>query len=74
MKRLSLFGSGKLNYGIANCLTLTALFSDLHYETPGGLTKDQYEDDPDKPDLRQQLHRARVHNKRVFITQHFLAD
>jgi iron complex outermembrane receptor protein len=46
MKRLSLFGLGKLKYGISNSLTLTALFSDLHYETPGGLTEDQYEDDP----------------------------
>lgn len=48
MKRLSMFGSGKLNYGISNNIKLTALFSDLHYETPGGLTKAQYENDPEQ--------------------------
>jgi iron complex outermembrane receptor protein len=46
MKRLSLLGSGKLNYGTFNSLALTMLLSDLRYETPGGLTRVQYQDDP----------------------------
>lgn len=46
LKRLSLLGSGKLRYKSSNSIKLTVLFSDLHYETPGGLTKAQYEDDP----------------------------
>lgn len=46
MKRLSLLGSGKFSYANANSISLTMLFSDLNYETPGGLTEAQYEDDP----------------------------
>lgn len=46
MRRLSLLGSAKLKYGSANSVKLTMLLSDLHYETPGGLTKAQYDDNP----------------------------
>jgi iron complex outermembrane receptor protein len=46
MKRFSLSGSGKLGYGEANHVTLTMLFSDLHYETPGGLTAAQFKENP----------------------------
>lgn len=48
MKRLSLSGSGKFHYGSASSLRLTLLFSDLHYETPGGLTKVQFEERPEQ--------------------------
>jgi iron complex outermembrane receptor protein len=46
MNRLNLLGSGKLQYGISNSVTLTALFSDIHYQTPGGLTKAQFQENP----------------------------
>jgi iron complex outermembrane receptor protein len=46
MKRLSLLGSGKLKYGASGSLTLTTLFSDLQYETPGGLTSAQFQENP----------------------------
>lgn len=48
MKRLSLLGSVKVSYGSANSVGFTALFSDLHYETPGGLTRAQVEDKPEQ--------------------------
>lgn len=48
MKRLSLLGSARLRYGTANSVKLTMLFSDLHYETPGGLTKAQFEANPEQ--------------------------
>lgn len=46
MRRLNLLGSAKLTYGSGNSVKLTMLFSDLHYETPGGLTKAQYDENP----------------------------
>ena len=45
-RRLSVLGSGKLNYRRANSVRLTLLFTDLHYETPGALTKEQYNNNP----------------------------
>lgn len=46
MKRLNLLGSGRLLYGSSNSVKLTMLFSNLHYETPGGLTSDQFKENP----------------------------
>lgn len=45
MKRVNVLGTGKLQYG-SNTLTITLLFADLHYQTPGGLTRAQYSDNP----------------------------
>lgn len=46
LKRLNLIGSGKLTYGASNSIKLTVLFSDLQYETPGGLTAAQFQENP----------------------------
>lgn len=46
IKRLNLVGSGKLRYGKQNSVGLFLMYSDLHYETPGGLTKEQFQEDP----------------------------
>lgn len=48
MKQINLIGSGKMQYGTSNSLALTALFSDLHYETPGGLTRTQFQAKPEQ--------------------------
>lgn len=47
MKRLNLIGNGSLLYGtFDNELKITAFYSDLQYETPGGLTLAQFKADP----------------------------
>lgn len=46
MKRLNLLSSGTLRYGSHNSIKLMALYSDMEYETPGGLTEEQYHADP----------------------------
>jgi iron complex outermembrane recepter protein len=38
--------SERLHYGKNNNLQLLAFFTDLHYQTPGGLTQAQYDADP----------------------------
>lgn len=48
MRRLNLVGSGNLKYGRFNTVKVTALFSDIHYETPGGLTLNQFQDKPEQ--------------------------
>ncbi|SEL06607.1 TonB-dependent receptor [Parapedobacter koreensis] len=46
MKRAAFQTVQRWNYTPANELRLIALYSDLRYRTPGGLTKAQYVDDP----------------------------
>lgn len=46
MKRLNLLGSARLRYGLANSVSVTAMLSDLHYETPGGLNETQFDENP----------------------------
>lgn len=48
MKRLNLLGSASLRYGSANSVSVTAMFSDLHYETPGGLNEAQFRENPEQ--------------------------
>lgn len=48
MKRLNLLGSASLRYGTANSLSVTAMLSDLHYETPGGLNETQFKENPEQ--------------------------
>jgi iron complex outermembrane receptor protein len=46
MKRLFFQTVQRWNYTPNNELRLTAFYSELDYQTPGGLTQKQYEDDP----------------------------
>lgn len=46
MKRFTGTGSGTMIYGQDNSLKLFILYSDLHYQTPGGLTLQQFQDNP----------------------------
>ncbi len=46
MKRLNVLANGRLLYGSDNILKITMLYADMHYQTPGGLTRAQYNDDP----------------------------
>ena len=46
MKRMNGFVSGDLRYHQTSNLKLLVLYSDLHYETPGGLTAAQFKQDP----------------------------
>lgn len=48
MKRLNLLGSASMRYGSANSVSVTAMFSDLHYETPGGLNEAQFRENPEQ--------------------------
>ena len=48
MKRLNLLGSASLRYGSANSVSVTAMFSDLQYETPGGLNETQFKENPEQ--------------------------
>lgn len=46
MKRMTFQTTQRWKYTANNELRLLALYSDLHYRTPGGLTADQFADDP----------------------------
>lgn len=49
MRRFNLMGKGSLLYGAnQNELRITALYTDLHYETPGGLTRAQFNEKPEQ--------------------------
>jgi iron complex outermembrane receptor protein len=46
MKRFNGVAAGRLKYGLSNNLNLSVLYSDLQYETPGGLTAAQFKENP----------------------------
>lgn len=46
MKRHFLQAAERLSYGKNNSLKLLVLYSDLQYQTPGGLTQAQFDNDP----------------------------
>lgn len=48
IKRVNILGLGTLQYGTSNSLSVTAMFSDLHYETPGGLNEAQFKENPEQ--------------------------
>ncbi len=46
MMRLNVFASGAFRYAESSSLKATLILSDLQYETPGGLTKTQFDENP----------------------------
>src|SRR5690606_1235666 len=71
MKRNALNADVKFRAGKKGTLTSTLIFSNLFYETPGGLTKAQFEDDPQQArppsvSLGAVEARAAVRNETIF--------
>jgi iron complex outermembrane receptor protein len=66
MKRLNLLGSGKFRYGKQNSVKLFGLYSDLQYETPGGLTKEQFETDPQQARPGTTEQQTGIYNETLF--------
>lgn len=80
MKRLNLLGLGTLQYGTSNSLSVTAMFSDLHYETPGGLNEAQFKENPEQarpaagPSAGAKTQHAGIYNSTFFggLTNEFI--
>jgi iron complex outermembrane receptor protein len=66
MKRLNLLGSGKFRYGKQNSVKLFGLYSDLQYETPGGLTKEQFETDSQQARPGTTEQQTGIYNETLF--------
>ena len=66
MRRLNLMGSGKLNYGSQNSVALFLMYSDLHYETPGGLTQEQFQENPAQARPGTTEQQTGIYNKTFF--------
>lgn len=72
MKRLNLLGLATMRYGTSNSLSVTAMFSDLHYETPGGLNEAQFKENPEQarpaagPSAGAETQHAGIYNTTFF--------
>jgi iron complex outermembrane recepter protein len=66
MRRLSLLGLGKLSYAKANSIKVALLFSDLHYQTPGALTEEEYENAPKEARAGAVEQHNGIYNKTFF--------